>query len=187
VAQLSISPETFTMVSFDTEVIRGIAEKLVDQVGMPDDAVIDVVVDETIPLGRTTMTVDGRHVRIDIEGGALEDPRKLRQLSEYNVQQVLGRLLFRAADRLNPNFGDAPVTDEALTLAQRAAWDTYAEGRLERLGYSPRQHRRRYHFRMRHGFTDVADRVFDRLWTADGLTWADLEAAGAETGASDAA
>jgi hypothetical protein len=133
------------------------------------------------------MNVDGRNVRIDIEGGALEDPRKLRQLSEYNVQQVLGRLFFRAADRLSLTFGDAPPSDEALSLAQRAAWDTYAEGRLERLGYAPRQHRRRYHFRMRHGFTDVADRVFDRLWSGDNLTWADLEAACAETGATSTA
>jgi hypothetical protein len=37
---------------------------------------------------------------------------------------------------------------------------------------------------MRHGFSDAADRVFDRLWTSDTLTWADLEAACAETDAA---
>jgi len=172
------------MVAFDHATITAIADKLLAQTGMPDDAIVEVVIDETIPLGRTTVNVDGNTVRVDVEGGAFEDPRQPRQLSPSNVQHVLGRLLFRASDRLNPAFvadGAPPASDEGLTLAQRAAWDTYAEGRLQRLGYSPRPERRRYHFRMRHGFTDVADRVFDRLWNADHLTWADLEAAGAET------
>jgi hypothetical protein len=34
--------------------------------------------------------------------------------------------------------------------------------------------RRLYHFRNRHGFTDVADAVFERVWGADGLSWAEL-------------
>ena len=34
--------------------------------------------------------------------------------------------------------------------------------------------RRRYAFRLRHGFSDAADRAFDRLWTASDLTWADI-------------
>ena len=35
-----------------------------------------------------------------------------------------------------------------------------------------------------HGFTDVSDRVFDRLWSADGLTWAELVAASEEAEAA---
>ena len=58
-----------------------------------------------------------------------------------------------------------------------------AVGRSERLGYNPSRQRRLYHFRNRHGFSDVADAVFDRLWSADGLSWADLQAACAETAA----
>ena len=50
-------------------------------------------------------------------------------------------------------------------------------GRLERLGYRAQRQRRLYHFRNRHGFTDVADAAFERLWTADGLTWADIDRA----------
>ena len=32
-----------------------------------------------------------------------------------------------------------------------------------------------YQFRNRYGFTDAADAAFDRLWSAEALTWADLE------------
>jgi len=185
-ATLTITPETFSMVNFDVATIRAISEKLLVEVGMPADAEVDLVIDETIPLGRTVLSVDGRRVRVDVEGGALEDPRRLRQLSELNVTNVLGRLFFRAADRLSPAFAGAPETDEALTLAQRVAWDTYAEGRLERLGHPQRPQRRLYHFRMRHGFSDVADRVFDRLWQSDSLTWDQLVAACDETAATAA-
>ena len=44
--------------------------------------------------------------------------------------------------------------------------------------------RRLYQFRNRHGFTDVADAVFQRLWEGEGLTWADLERACDETAAA---
>jgi hypothetical protein len=101
------------------------------------------------------------------------------------VVDVLGRLFHRLADRLNPRFADAPADDE-LTLAQATAWDAYAVGRCAQVGYAPQKQRRLYHFRNRHGFTDVADRVFERLWSAapGSLGWADLDAACAETDAA---
>ncbi|MEY2567573.1 MAG: hypothetical protein QOE35_2102, partial [Actinomycetota bacterium] len=34
------------------------------------------------------------------------------------------------------------------------------------------------------GFSDAADTAFARLWDADSLTWADIEAACAETAAA---
>jgi hypothetical protein len=89
---------------------------------------------------------------------------------------VLGRLLFRVRDRLDPAFGDPPA-DEAIGLETSTAWDAYAVGRLVRLGFrhfDDRQ-RRLYQFRTRHGFTDAADAAFDALWDGDGLTWADIE------------
>jgi hypothetical protein len=46
------------------------------------------------------------------------------------------------------------------------------------------EQRRRYHFRNRHGFTDVADAMFERLWNGDGLTWAEIEAACSATEAA---
>ena len=85
----------------------------------------------------------------------------------------------RVRDRLDPAFGDPPP-DKELSVQQHTAWDAYAVGRCARLGLPTQRQRRLYHFRIRHGFTDVADRVFDRLWTATDLTWADIQAASAE-------
>ncbi len=100
------------------------------------------------------------------------------------VADVIGRLLLRAADRLSPAFADAPPDDQ-LDLAHQTAWDSYALGRLERLGYDVRRPRRLYHFRNRHGFTDVADQAFDRFWSGDGVTWAELDALCQETAAAN--
>ena len=60
----------------------------------------------------------------------------------------------------------------------RVAWDVYCIGRLVRLGFKHYDNRQRwlYHFRNRHGFTDAADDAFERLWTGDDLTWADITA-----------
>jgi hypothetical protein len=55
------------------------------------------------------------------------------------------------------------------------AWQVYCVGRLGRLGHQVQRQRRLYHFRNRHGFTDAADEAFDRLWSGEGLTWADIE------------
>ena len=49
-------------------------------------------------------------------------------------------------------------------------------GRIGRLGHRVQRQRRLYHFRNRHGFTDAADAAFDRLWSGEGLTWADIVA-----------
>jgi hypothetical protein len=182
-AKLTVSPETFTMVLFDADEIRSVGEELIDRIGLPDDLDIRLEIDEPVPLGRMYLTVDGRSVLCKVEGGAFEDPKRPRRLSPGNVQNGFGRLLLRVRDMLDPAFGTPPADGE-MTLAERVAWDTYSEGRLDRLGYSQRQPRRRYHFRMRHGFTDVADRVFERLWAADSLTWSDIAAACVETTAA---
>jgi hypothetical protein len=49
-------------------------------------------------------------------------------------------------------------------------------GRIQRLGYDSQRQRRLYQFRVRHGFNDAADAAFERLWTADSLTWDDIVA-----------
>ena len=54
-----------------------------------------------------------------------------------------------------------------------------------RAGWAPQKQRRIYHFRNRHGFTDEADQAFNRLWSADGLTWDELEAICASAGQPD--
>jgi hypothetical protein len=185
VAKVVVTPEEFHFVAFDAGRVVELAGRIADKVGLPADAEIRIEIDESSPLGRTKLTsLDP--ITVAVEGGAFEDAKRPRQLSDKSVIDVVGRLLFRAKDRLDPSFADAPA-DGDLTLQQHTAWDTYAVGRCERAGWAPQKPRRLYHFRNRHGFTDVADAVFERLWNADGLTWADLEAACAETDAARAA
>ena len=181
-AQIVVSPEQFHLVAFDAEVIASTAESVADAVGLPADLEVRVVVDETSPLGAGRL-VALHPVTIWVQSGALEDAKRPRQLRVPSVEDILGRLLFRAGDRLDPAFGDPPE-EKALTLAQGVAWDAYSAGRCARLGFGDPQSRWRYHFRNRHGFTDVADATFDRLWSATGLTWLDLDAACAETEAA---
>ena len=82
---------------------------------------------------------------------------------------------------LGARLHELPDEGDELTLAQATAWDTYSVGRMARLGYPVQRQRRLYHFRNRHGFSDTADAVLERLWNADGLGWADIESACAET------
>ncbi|MBW3669213.1 MAG: hypothetical protein KY443_08370 [Actinobacteria bacterium] len=181
-AAVVVTPEAFTLVQFDAGRIAELVAEVAGRVGLPADVEVRVEIDERVPLGRSRLTsLDP--ITIAVQGGAFENAKVPRTLSDRSVVDVVGRLLFRAVDRLDPAFADAPA-DEALTLPQHTAWDAYAVGRCERVGYAPSKPRRLYHFRNRHGFTDTADRVFERLWSADGLTWADLDAACAETAAT---
>jgi hypothetical protein len=181
--RITVVPEQFTLVHFDAARIAELAAEVAATVGIPDGLEVRVEVDEQSPLGKTAVLgVDP--VTVSVESGAFEDAKRPRHLSEQSVRGVLGRLLFRPRDRLDPAFGEAPP-DEDLTLRQYVAWDVYAVGRCQRAGLRAQKERRRYHFRIRHGFTDVADEAFDRLWTGDGLTWADLSAACDATAAAD--
>ncbi len=169
---VTVTPETFTMVLFDQPTIVAEIERVAGLLGVPADEAITVGVDEAVPVGRAWLTsLDP--IGIEVEGGAFEDPRHPRQLSTVAVADVVGRLMFQALDRRDPAFGPVPADDE-LSLAHRVAWDTYALGRLSRLGFDSQRQRRIYGFRNRHGFTDVADEAFAQLWDGSGLTWADL-------------
>ena len=183
-AKVSVTPQEFTFVKYDAGQIADLTSTLADQIGLPADTVIELVIDETTPAARVhTDSLDP--IKLSVEGGALEDPTVPRTLSDRLAADALGRLLLRAKDRTTGGFADAPPDDQ-LDLAQQTAWDTYSMGRLERLGYDVRPQRRLYHFRNRHGFTDVADNAFKRLWAADSLTWADIEAVCAETASANA-
>lgn len=167
------------MVDFDAGEIARIVGDVADRIGLPADQALRVRVNERTPLGRARLAaLSAAEIVLDVESGGFEDPLRPRRLSEGNVAATVGRLLMLAHDRLDPVFGDPP-DDEALTLAESVAWDVYATGRLARLGYPSQEDRRRYHFRIRHGFTDAADAEFDRLWHGDGLTWADVSGSSA--------
>jgi len=167
---ITLLPDEFTMVLFDPDLITETVGRVVEQVGVEGDVIIDI--DEKVPTTRAR--VGGLDpIRLEVESGAFEDTRYPRSASAGQVADVAGRLLFEARDHLDPGFG-APALGEKLPLHHRAAWDTYCAGRFVRLGYKPMRQRRLYHFRNRHGFTDVADAAFERFWGDDGLSWADL-------------
>ena len=178
--EVTLSPETYNLIEFDAEHIRTVASKLAEQIGV--SVPLRIEVDETTPLGRA-WTSSIEPLVLSVESGAFEDPKRPRHLSERSVADVLGRLLFRARDRLDPSFGEVPADDD-LSLPESTAWDAYAVGRLARLGYPAQRQRRLYHFRNRHGFSDTADTAFERLWTSERLTWADIQAVCAETAAT---
>lgn len=169
---VDVRPEVFSMVFFDAAEIRALTEQLAAEIGLPADLPITVDVDESTPLGRS-LVQSADPVVIHLESGALEDAKRPRQLDPVGAADVLGRLLLAVRDRLDPAFGDPPADDD-LPLPHAVAWQVYCVGRLSRLGHRTNRQRRLYQFRNRHGFTDVADAAFERLWTADGLTWADL-------------
>jgi hypothetical protein len=171
---VTVTPEAFTLVKFDRDELVGVAEKLLADLGLTD-LDLRVEVDETTPLGRAVV-IGEDPVTVAVESGALEDPRHPRELSASGSADLLGRLLLRVRDRRDPAFGDPP-SDADLTQAEAVAWDVYSVGRLVRLGYKHHDNRQRrlYHFRNRHSFSDAADAAFERLWTADSLTWSEIK------------
>ncbi|MDQ3385022.1 MAG: hypothetical protein M3503_03265 [Actinomycetota bacterium] len=182
-AAVTVTPDEWQYVAFDSARIAAVAEKLLGEIGLDVDLTIEV--DETTPMGRVS-TSSVEPLVLAVESGAFEDAKRPRQLSEQAVADVLGRLLHRCRDRLDPAFGDPPA-DAALSLQQSTAWDAYAVGRCARLGYPVQRQRRLYHFRNRHGFNDVADAAFARLWDAQGLTWSDIQAVCDETATATSA
>jgi hypothetical protein len=170
---VTVTPDTFTMVLFEQPAVVAAVERVASELGL-GAADITVAVDEAVPLARTHVE-SIEPIVLAIDGGAFEDPRHPRQLSEHAVIDVVGRLLLQAQDRLDPAFGEPPPDDD-IDLPHRVAWDVYASGRLERLGHDCQRQRRLYGFRNRHGFTDAADTAFERLWTGSDLTWNDVVA-----------
>ena len=107
--------------------------------------------------------------------GAIENTKQLTTLGVNQTRTSVGRMLLRARDRMRADFADVG-TDDELTLAESAAWDTYCAGRLARAGIEINTQRWRYNHRNRFGFSDAGDADFDRLWAADGLSWSEVVA-----------
>lgn len=171
--EINVTPETFTMVEFSSSTIADVARSVVEKLQLDGLETLNIEIDESSPLARASISsLDP--LTLSVEGGAFEDTRRPRQLSEDRTADTIGRHLLKATDRMSEAFADAPSDDE-LTLAQAVAWDVYSVGRLARSGFKGQRKRRLYQFRNRHGFTDAADEAFAELWTADGLTWADVD------------
>jgi hypothetical protein len=184
-SRVSVTPETFQYVDYDSATIAQIAEELAGAMGFPADVEISIDIDEELPLpltGSTADVVDGRAV-LWYSGANFEDGRARTHFDTATARTELALGLLRAHDRLR-GFSAAPV-DEDLTDAQRNAWEVWAEGRAQRLGEEVRPDRRQYCFRLYNGFTDVGDAAFDRLWNVDELDWAALEAVVAQCAAAD--
>jgi hypothetical protein len=173
VSTVTVTPDPFTLVEFQAADIAEVAGRVWEQVGLPGDGPLTVEVDESTPLGRAWVLQADPPV-LKVESGGLEHNHKPRQFDADQAAQLFGRLLFRLKDRLDPAFGDPPGDDD-LSLELSAAWDAYAMGRVERLGYASQRKRRLYQFRVRHGFSDEADAAFAHLWSAESLTWPDIE------------
>ena len=174
-AKVTVTPQTFELVNFDASEIESVAQEVASAVGLGDDVIIEITVAEEEMQGRSKATLEGSTVKIDVSGGAFESLRKARDFAADRCKAVLGQALMRARDRLDPQFGDPPGDDE-ISVHLEAAWSTYIEGRLDRKGIlQGRPQRRIYHFRVRHGFTDEVDRIFDQLWTGENLTWPEIE------------
>jgi hypothetical protein len=177
---VTVAPETFSLVTYDATRIAEITRELAEQLGVSNP--ISVEIDETTPLSKMSAAIDGpassdSTILLKLQSGALEDTKHLTNFSEKRARLSLGRVMLRAVDRLRDDFADTPG-DVELDNSQNAAWDVYCGGRLERLGLSPIQQQYRYDFRNRFGFLDDVDAIFDRLWSADDLGWADLPVAG---------
>jgi hypothetical protein len=173
---ITVTPATFSYVEFDADLTTRVARELAAPMGLDRDVRIEI--DETTPLAKIIVdvpTAANEPIVVHADSGAFEDTRRPRRQSENTTATSLGRVLYRATDRLQGGFGEAPADGE-LTLAQMAAWETYSVGRLARLGIPVNQQRWRYNFRNRHGFSDAGDESFALLWSSDGLTWGELQA-----------
>ena len=185
---ITVAPDPFTLIEYDAAEIRAIIEEAAALAGIPAGVDIELEVDEVLfaPLvGHTTDVTDGT-IKLWISGGNFEDNRLPRTFSASQARRDLTYMLLRGKDRLSEEFADAP-DDHSLTRGERAAWDVYAAGRASRVGIPSRRSAQLYEYRLQHGFTDVADAAFDRLWNAETMSWAGTREICKETGAADRA
>lgn len=168
-----VRPQTYTKVDFDSEHIQLLAQRALESVAaLPDDLAVTVNVDEDQATNRVRVS-SMDPVTLEIDGGALENYKQPRTIGELESSITFTRLFLEVVDRQSSSFG-APPVEEDLTHALRMAWTVNLYGRTSRHGLHVHQPRYRYNFRNRHGFSDLADRTFDQLWSANEFTWAQI-------------
>lgn len=168
-----VRPDTYSKTQFEADHIRTLAQRSLERVApLPDDLEVEIDVDENQVTNRVRVTsLDP--VSFHVDGGALENYKQPRTIGDLPASITFTRLFLEVVDRLSETFG-APALDAELTQAHRMAWDVNLFGRVGRHGLQIHQPRYRYNYRSRHGFSDVADRTFDRLWSSDELTWPEI-------------
>ena len=161
------------MVFFDAAEIRAIVEKLVAEVGLPT----------TWPSHRgrrddAAGAGPGRFARpvvLTVESGGPRGPE-----AAPAAEPGRHRRRPRPAAALGPRPPRSRLRRRrrrTTTSRCRSRWRGRSTASAASAGSATGQRQRRlYHFRNRHGFTDAADAAFERLWTAEGLTWADIAA-----------
>ncbi len=185
-SSITVTPDPFTLVPYDSGEIRALLEEAAALAQIPPGVDVDLVVDEELfaPLtGHMSDVVDGRVV-LWISGANFEDNKRPCHFSADQARLDLAVMALRASDRLSDDFADAPA-DADISRGERAAWDAYAVGRAGRLGVAVRRPRQLYDFRLQHGFTDVADAAFERCWQAEHVIWDGIREICKETGAAD--
>jgi hypothetical protein len=185
-SRVHITPEEFTLVPYPADEIAAIVEDIAARIDFPRDVEIDVEVDEVLfaPLtGHMSDVIEGR-ARVWISGANFEDKKKPRHFSAAQARDDLTVALLRAKDRLSDDFAGAPE-EAKLSRGERAAWDVWAHGRAQQAGVKVRRQALLYEYRLQHGFTDVADAAFERLFAAPTMTWDGIREICVETGASE--
>jgi hypothetical protein len=185
-SDITVTPDPFTLIAYDASEIRAIAEDVAAMVEFPAGVGIDIEVDEELfaPLvGHASDFANGR-VHLWISGANFEDNRRPRTFSADQARRDLTLALLRAKDRTTDDYADAPA-DNQLKRAERAAWDVHAAGRAAALGFPIRRQALLYEFRLQHGFSDVADAAFERLWNSPSMTFAGIREICVETGGAD--
>ncbi len=170
---MTVVPETFELVEYEASEIQAVFDEMVSRVpGLPDGFDAQLQINEELSTARVAVqSLDP--VVLALESGALENTKKPRTFGVEASQNAMGRLLFEVVDRLSDDFG-APAIDDPPDLAQRVAWDAYCFGRVSRIGVRVFKPKHIYNFRNRHGFSDAADATFEKIWSAESLTWAQI-------------
>ena len=128
---VEVRPDTFSMVFFDATEIRAIVEKLVTEIGLPDDLSVTVEVDETTPHGARPRGVD-RSARSSRPSRAPSrtSRRDMRALDRQvaSVRQIGGAtgMIEMAVGEQNPFEDDAVVVgnlQDPLDVAARIDHD----------------------------------------------------------------
>jgi hypothetical protein len=168
-----VRPDTYTKVNFDSAHIQTLAQRALESVApLPDDLDVSVnVIEDQVTNRVRVSSLDP--VTLEVDGGAIENYKMPRTVGDLEAGITFTRLFLEVVDRQSSTFG-APAIDEDLSHAHRMAWSVNLFGRTSRHGLHIHQPRYRYNFRNRHGFSDLADRTFDKLWSADELTWNEI-------------